>query len=106
MRLSVASTGGGAGSASTGKAARRKARYSSTGSTTQPSPEGTAFCAEPAAAAKTIASARQSALIAITAVVGAHLCVRPDINDAAGGFERGRRDAKRESRFISVSPIK
>ena len=35
MRLSVASTGGGRASASAGKAARRRARYSFTGSTTQ-----------------------------------------------------------------------
>src|SRR5437899_6167601 len=77
MRVSVASTGGGGASASSGKAARRNARYSSTGSTTQPSAEGTAFWAEPAAAAKTIERVRQRALTAITAIVGAHLYVRP-----------------------------
>src|ERR1044072_7492236 len=36
MRVSVASTGGGAGSASAGKAARPRAWYSAIGSTTQP----------------------------------------------------------------------
>src|SRR6266700_3049622 len=77
MRVSVASTGGGGASASSGKAARRNARYSSTGSTTQPSAEGTAFCARPAAAAKTIERVRQRALTAITPIVGAHLGVRP-----------------------------
>jgi hypothetical protein len=45
MRLSVASTGGGAGSLSSGNAARRSARYSSTGNTTQPSVATAVVCA-------------------------------------------------------------
>src|ERR1044072_8728667 len=46
MRLSVASTGGAAGSGPAGEAARFQAMYSVTGSTTQPSAADVAVCAK------------------------------------------------------------
>src|ERR1044072_7361130 len=64
MRLSVASTGGAAGSWSAGDAARFKAMYSVTGSTTQPSAADVAVCAKlatPAATSRKSASVMRDA---------------------------------------------
>src|SRR5712691_1146115 len=101
MRVSVASTGGGTGSASTGKAARRKTRYSSTGSTTHPSVVEPVFCATPTAVAKMTGSVRQSALIAIAAtieIVGT-IAVVDRVVTASSGFDRGRREVNMPNRF-------
>src|SRR3979411_2142525 len=97
MRVSVASTGGGTGSASTGKAARRSVRYSSTGSTTQPAVE-VAFCAVPVAATKRTARVRQKAFVSIAAHIG--LPVAERVRNATGRIDPARRDVNIPSRFI------
>ena len=65
MRVRVASTGGETGSTSAGKAERRSARYSATGSTTHPSPAMAAFCARPAVATMASRSVKQNSLTMI-----------------------------------------
>src|SRR2546423_9311755 len=101
MRVSVASTGGGTGSASTGKAARRSVRYSSTGSTTQPAVE-VAFWAKPVAATKRTASVRPKALLAIAAHIGPApiIDIAERVRNAAGRIDPARRDVNIPSRFI------
>src|SRR6266404_6327109 len=102
MRDRVAPTGGGSGSAGVGKAARRSARYSSTGSTTQPSPGGEGACARPLAVQNTIASKRQTALPAIVTVVRTAETVRlvKYFQNTAIGFDRGRHEGNMPTRFI------
>src|SRR6267378_2350655 len=103
MRVSVASTGGGTGSASTGRAARRSVRYSSTGSTTQPPVVELLFCAVPVAATERTESVRQRALIAIAVPFGiaATIAVVERVRNAAGRFDPAKRDVNIPSRFIA-----
>src|SRR6266850_3579162 len=102
MRDRVASTGGGSGSAAVGKAARRNARYSSTGSTTQPSPAGVEVCANPLAAQNAIASKRQTALAAsVTAIrTAGTVKIVKYFDNTAIGFDRGRHEGNMPTRFI------
>src|ERR1700730_12998132 len=102
MRVSVASTGGGTGSASAGNAARRRARYSFTGSTTQPSVLEPVVWARPAVVAKTIKKAGQSALMAtpVTPRIAGPLTVVERAENTARWFERTRHEANMPSRFI------
>src|SRR5882724_6880685 len=88
MRLSVASIGGGIGSASAGKAARRRAVYSPTGSTTQPSAAEPVFCDWPATSAKITMSARQRTLVTIGETPGIAIGPVERVDRAASGLDR------------------
>src|SRR6266550_7069134 len=93
MRVRVASTGGEAGSTSAGNAERRSARYSSTGSTTQPSPVVAAFCAWPAVARMVMKSAKQNSLARTSDAL---------LNDV----EAGDRFGSKLSRFASEASVR
>src|SRR5881409_1234937 len=102
MRVSVTSTGGGTASASAGKAARRSAVYSPTGSTTQPSVLEAMLWAKLIAAVKVIKSATQSRRIAIVEIVrsGKVFVLVPC------AFGRGLRKENLFSGFMLLLPLK